>query len=740
MMDTGRPYLTNPFPARSLVRSTNGGAGHWRVARTGVQDQRFRTVVCSASSGQKVTPEIREVTQRTRSCRSSKMETRAECVLDTSFLMRTHHVKKPSDLCAADVNDQSLSTAQWEEFAQFTCLAYMNSSENMLHLEAFRTFPALRELDLSMNGIRRITIIPGEFPRLEVLDLSYNSLSPGDITQLGVLPRLRVLCLAGNMLTHLPPDLTTPPRKGAESRMFQSLEVLMLDDNLLSDPSVFVSLAGLQRLLLLNLDKNAICAVPYLSGAVSGPSIRKTEPGGDVEDGGHITLEAEMTEDEVERNKTAEDRVDYMVLRSTKDPDRTEVVFPSPRNPLTSHRTLKPLDITTHPSSLPGTPLSPTESASPPLPSLRTLSLADNKISHEEDVLPVALFPSLEELIINGNPLTTLRKGDPPLLGSFLQQRLGIKVICKKSPGLHKPHLIIPRKEKRKVRTHVPKIPKQPLMLESLLSPFLRLHHPESDVMESVMSSSPLPPIRSSSEGDVDTPLERSQKFTGSSEEEMSFSDPAVESVFMTQVYNIPDSPEEPLHISSPRTAPEERDTAANKKTESEEIPEKFRGYEELYHVTTDPAFLEPVGIQNNVRALEYALRHLLVYGDCKPSVRGVQKLHVPRERTLGKELFSPPRKSKKDVVVEVLNSMKERRHLVEVPLDSALQEGRSRKEHKEAKLLLKELQKKYKLFHEEAVKRASEVEAGLRETARELLQAQSKVGDVHRRATYGKS
>ncbi|CAJ0930254.1 unnamed protein product [Ranitomeya imitator] len=85
-----------------------------------------------------------------------------------------------------------------------------------------------------MNGIQRITVIPGEFPQLEVLDLSYNSLFPGDILQLGALPRLRVLCLSGNRLTHLPLDLSAPPTKDPEIRMFQSLEVFMLDDNLLS--------------------------------------------------------------------------------------------------------------------------------------------------------------------------------------------------------------------------------------------------------------------------------------------------------------------------------------------------------------------------------------------------------------------------------------------------------------------------------------------------------------------------
>ncbi|XP_073517168.1 X-ray radiation resistance-associated protein 1 [Phyllobates terribilis] len=725
-MDAASLYVSSHFPARSLRRMSNGGAGQWRAARS-----HFRTVVTSATSQQRTEPRTEEEPHRTRSCRSAKMEKRAEGELDAALLMKSHRVHTPSDLCAADVSDRGLRAAQWEEWGQFSCLTYVNASENILPLEAFRTFPALRELDLSMNGIHRITVIPGEFPQLEVLDLSYNRLSPGDILQLGVLPRLRVLCLTANRLTHLPPDLSAPNTKDPEIRMFPSLEVFMLDDNLLSHPSVFLSLAGLQRLRLLNLDKNALSSVPALTSVpvLSG-----------------AVLEGEVTVDELERSAAADDRVDYVVSHSRKDPDRTEVVFPSPRYPLTSHRALKPMDISFPTASLYGPLMSPAEFTSPPLPNLKTLSLADNKICHDEDVLPVALFPSLAEIIINGNPLTTLRKGDPPLLISFLQQRLGIKVICKKSLGFDKPHLIIPRKEKRKIRTHVPKIPKQPLVVESLLPSLFRLPPPESDVTQSVMSSAPLPPIRkSSSEKLMDAPQGQSQELaepTPTSEEGMSFSShPGVGSVFMTQVENVPDSSIEQLRPLSTSPAPEEQNTATDKETELKKIPERFRGYEELYDVQADPGFIQPVGIQSNVRALEYALRRLLVYREYRPRLHSVQKPYIPRENKLGKDPFlPPPQRCKQDVVVEVLSSMRERRHLLEAPLGSALLEGNSSAEHKEAKLLLSEVRRKYKSFHEQAVKRASEVEAGLRDTARQLLQAQGKVGDVHKRTTNGRS
>ncbi|XP_063807007.1 X-ray radiation resistance-associated protein 1 isoform X2 [Pseudophryne corroboree] len=608
--------------------------------------------------------------------------------------------------------------------------------------------------------------------RMEVLNLSYNSLAARDIAQLGVLPRLRVLYLSGNGLAHLPVDLSVSPWSDAGITMFPCLEILMLDDNKLSHPAVFGSLAGLKSLRVLNLDRNAISAVPYLHESPS----REAEPAGTVGGSSHGTQEVEGRGHAEDPSAMAEERLDYIILPNGKDTDRTEVIFRSTSSRLKYEPLPEPLDTTISFSFLPSFLLPSTEqlsdAASPPLPNLSSLSLADNKIMYEDDLLAVALFPSLEELVIYGNPLTTLRKGDPPLLWNFLQQRLGIKIIRKKSTRHHKPHLIIPVTEKRKVRTHVPKIPKQPLMLEPPLHPFLRLPFYESDVMESVMSSTPLPPIRTSSAGPCGAPMEQSPESVGSSEtseREMSFcSDPTVESVFMTQVDSL-----DPIHNSSPQTTSEEPDPASHGQGEiperfqgyeepdpasdgqgeiperfqgyeepdpasdgQGEIPERFRGYEELFDVKTDPDFIEPVGIQNNVRALEYALSHLLVYRDHKPRLDSIQKPHIPQRSKFGREICQiPQKKNRKEVLSEIVTDMRERRQLMEISLDSALQKEKSSKEHKEAKLLLKELHRKYKVFLAEAVHRAAELETSLRLSAQELLEAQSKLGHTQSKA-----
>ncbi|KAM9321144.1 X-ray radiation resistance-associated protein 1 [Gastrophryne carolinensis] len=729
-MEAGSGQMTNCFPARSLFRTSGGGAGHWSVSQKPAQEERFRALVCSASSEEKRRLEAGDPPYRSRSCPSQRAPRPPQHVLDSSFLIKTHHARSASDLCAVDVSDKNLTEARAEEFLHFTSVAYINAAENALALESFRTFLALRELELSMNRIRRIRIKQGDFPHLQVLDLSYNCLSPDDITQLGVLPRLRVLYLTGNELTRLPPDLTAPPCLDASAAMFPSLEILMLDDNKLSHPAVFGSLARLKSLRVLNLDNNGIWAVPYLHQSEGGSS-------GMAVQGSPIAGESLEVRGDGLSHGTEEERLDYMVLSSSKDPDRTEVIFPSISSALSRDPLTRPPETTSGSSNLPSVLLSSTEevlrSFLPPLPSLSTLSLAHNKITREEDLLAAALFPSLEELVIYGNPMSTRRRGDPRLLNSFLQQRLGVKITRKKMPEAAKPQLIIPIREERKVRTHVPKIPKQPLMIEPPPHPILGLPIRHSDITDHMTSSSPLPPIRSSAEKPTDAPLGRSQESLSSSEaseEELSLgSEPAAESFFMTQVEDLPSS----LQCGSPLPTPEEQD---GEKPESREIPERFQGYEELYRVEADPDFIEPVGIQSNVRALQQALKHLLLYQDYRPAPQSVLRPRAPVRSQPEKELRPIPWRSKKELLADALTSMRERRHLVEVPLEDALQDRASR-DHQEAKHLLKELHHKYQFFHAQAAKRAAELEADLRDTAKELLQAQGKMDDTHK-VIYG--
>lgn len=79
---------------------------------------------------------------------------------------------------------------------------------HILSTEAFQSLPAIKELQLSLNGIVNIDIMDKSFEFLSILDLSYNYLSETSITDLGRLPQLTELHLTGiafsyNVVTNL---------------------------------------------------------------------------------------------------------------------------------------------------------------------------------------------------------------------------------------------------------------------------------------------------------------------------------------------------------------------------------------------------------------------------------------------------------------------------------------------------------------------------------------------------------
>ncbi|XP_069496255.1 X-ray radiation resistance-associated protein 1 isoform X2 [Ambystoma mexicanum] len=628
-LDDGNTFVSNCFPARGLFRPSVEGAGHWLVSHKAVQEKRFRAMVCSNSLGRQECTgnQCKDGSparpQKTSVCPLRENEA-GQHVLHGLFLLKSHYVESPSDLCSVDVSDKHLTSAKEEDFEDFDCVAYINAAENLLTLGNFRTFPALRELDISMNGIRNLTVSHRDFPHLEILDLSYNNLSPDDVLALGSLPRLRVLHLTGNGLSHLPSDMAVSELLKTEVKRFPSLEILMLDDNKLSNPSIFASLANLKRLKQLHLEKNGICEIPYLHQMedaihASSPTwVRVSTFGGESSlslSSFHSVMKLNQPQsalDAPEEMHADGGKIDYVVSSHKEDPDRTEVVFTSLPNMPEDISLAKPASSERH-FSFPDdfraaaenslSRLSP--SFEPPLPELRYLNLADNKIAYEENLLAVALFPSLAELVIHGNPLTTLRSGDPPLLTNFLHDRLGINIIRKKSFEQGKPHIFIPVKAKRKVKTHIPKIPKKPLMLGAAPESFMLNLEFHSDMNEHAdsqkqlhspqISPDPLPPIRTShmeeSAVDGDVQEEATLSFERQREQwkaEHELEQENVDSVFMTQVEEMPDSPGEPV---------DEDDISEEAKETCTPIPDIFRGYEELYYVDPDPYFIEPVGV-----------------------------------------------------------------------------------------------------------------------------------------------
>ncbi|XP_032748921.1 X-ray radiation resistance-associated protein 1 isoform X3 [Rattus rattus] len=439
----------------------------------------------------------------------------------------------------------------------------------------------------------------------------------------------------------------------------------MLDDNKLSNPSCFASLAGLRRLKKLSLDQNKIFRIPYLQQV-------------QLRDGtGDWVTEGPNSQKELQPQmwifETPDEQPNYTVLPMKKDVDRTEVVF----------------------SSYPG--------------------FSTSEIAKEDAVLPAALFPSL---------------WIPPLLKSFLQDRLGIRLVRKK---LVKPkhHMLMPRKESRKVKTYIPKVSKHSLVPHHLSTitdnrPSSLLPEPELSTentsREALFTNEgpegppvthrafvPMPPICSDSTVHSDIVSHQSRTAGLMSPEHPSDDDAkSTESIFLTQVNELPSSTvhrdsleAEESHQRRPSTAPRETKRTRRKQMATS-LHNKYDGYEELLTVKPDPAFVEPKGIQKNAQALHRMLKQPLICRSSKPRLDTFQKPYIPKEKRAARIPIPPPRKTRAQLLDDILIRMRDPRNVTEAPLGAVLQRrGQQRlvnqKQYREAKRLLKEFRARYR-------------------------------------------
>ncbi|XP_029770371.1 X-ray radiation resistance-associated protein 1 isoform X2 [Suricata suricatta] len=698
-LDNGKPYLNNCFPAKNLLGMPEAGRGHWLVARKCNPKKKPKNVPEAPAEGQENQKKIPFEVRGKKGSLQQKQEDIPGHILDQAFLLKHHCVREPPDLCTINVSGLKLSKAKEKDFKHFHSVIYINASENLLPLEAFHTFPALKELELAFNGIKTIYVKYGDFKFLEFLDLSFNSLTAEAICNLGILPHLRVLLLTGNGLTSLPLNLAVTEQEPSVTSLtnkryilrFPALETLMLDDNKLSSPNCFASLAGLRRLKKLSLDQNKIFRIPYLQQA----QLREGSEDWVGGRGSSHKVPQSMLQPNLWMFEASDEQPNYTVLPMKKDVDRTEVVF----------------------SSYPGFATS-----------------EETKIAKEDAILPVALFPSLCELIFHNNPLVAHTRGVPPLLKSFLQERLGIHLIRRKIVKA-KHHILMPRKKSWKVKTQVPKVPKQPLILHHLCvpttkSPSKEIPESEAELTQelSTTRSSPLEPEKgkglslshqpfvplpsicsdSTVHGEEAT-SHQSNRPGHLSPEHLSDEDTkSIESIFLTQVSGLPssirqkdDSAMKEEEQRPPRTAPREVKRAW-RKLPTASLPSKYHGYEELLTAKPDPAFIEPKGIQKNTQALQYMLKHPLLCHSSKPRLDTPQKHYVPKEKRAQRIPLPPPRKTRAQLLDDILIRMRDPRSITEAPLGAVLRQRTeqrlvNQKQYLEAKRLLKEFQARYR-------------------------------------------
>ncbi|XP_045339970.1 X-ray radiation resistance-associated protein 1 isoform X4 [Leopardus geoffroyi] len=684
-LDNGKPYLNNCFPAKNLLRMPEEGRGHWLVARKCNLKKKPKNVLEAPAEGQESQKKVSFEVRGKKGSLHEKQEDVPGHILDQAFLLKHHCVRKPSDLC--NINVSGL------KFSKF-------------------------------------------------LDLSFNSLTAEAICDLGILPHLRVLLLTGNGLTSLPLNLAVTEQEASVTSLtnkryilrFPVLETLMLDDNKLSSPNCFASLAGLRRLKKLSLDQNRIFRIPYLQ------QVQLQDGSGDWARGrgSPQKVPQSMLQPKSWMFEASDEQPDYTVLPMKKDVDRTEVVFSSYPGFSTSEETkvcaLPPIFKILPVKSLKAR----NQTLAPPFPELRYLSLAYNKIAKEDAILPVALFPSLCELIFHNNPLVAHTRGVPPLLKTFLQEHLGIHLIRRKIVKA-KHHILMPQKDSRKVKTQVPKVPKQPLILHHLSVPTIKSpskEMPESEAaptkeLSTTRSSPlepempiegleglslshrpfvPLPPICSDSTVHSEETMSHQSNRPGHlSPEHLSDEDTkSTESIFLTQVSGLPssihqkdDSAVKEEEQRPPRTAPREVKRAW-RKLPSASLPSKYRGYEELLTAKPDPAFIEPKGIQKNTQALQYVLKHPLLFRSSKPRLDTLQKRYVPKEKRAQRIPIPPPRKTRAQLLDDILIRMRDPRNITEAPLGAVLRQRTeqrlvNQKQYLEAKRLLKEFRARYR-------------------------------------------
>ncbi|XP_047463264.1 X-ray radiation resistance-associated protein 1 [Mugil cephalus] len=406
--DDGQSFPTQCFPGGTLQHRREDGAGHWSVAYRETERKTCRTV-------------NRRIKETYKKCESREAHSLQGVTLDGRLLLQLHCVDKPSELCSVNISEQKLNSVKPEDLKKFDNVAYIDASINYLSLGSFSSFTSLRELNLSLNGICNMTFDAVDFPYLEILDLSYNRLSADAIVSVGQLPRLKVLHLTGNQLHHLPPDLCSPRhdttrlQAKVEDPQFKALEVLLLDDNRLSN-EVFNSLKDLKRLKHLNLEGNYISEVPslFLMGS-SKPVQIPTEGREEGEECAHIDSNPNTDE----------------ILRRIFQGDDWEEYF---------------------------------KGVNVPLPELQFLNLANNKIANEEALMAVALLPMLLEVDIHSNPLSTQRRGASSLLTYFLQEKLGITIKRKKGQKVVKLPLKVSTDPEWKLEGQLQKLSKKTLI------------------------------------------------------------------------------------------------------------------------------------------------------------------------------------------------------------------------------------------------------------------------------------
>ncbi|CDW73960.1 leucine rich repeat family protein [Stylonychia lemnae] len=175
-------------------------------------------------------------------------------LLDGFLILYSCRVKLPHESIKSKLASQKIVEVIEEDLCYFQNLNSIDLSDNRVRLEQLKNLKALSEVNLQYNMIQTIPALTQEdFPKLEYLNLSYNSITPSSIRSLFNLKKLKTLDLQGNSLVTLPDDMFE----------LSGVEELNLSSNLFSSSStiinpavLFKSLGMMPRLKRLNISRN----------------------------------------------------------------------------------------------------------------------------------------------------------------------------------------------------------------------------------------------------------------------------------------------------------------------------------------------------------------------------------------------------------------------------------------------------------------------------------------------------
>lgn len=663
------------FPARSLTKRISGDAstsGEWVTAYRAEQKRHLRAVLSSCLRDTRSSKERRKV-QRTLSDSNDDAP-----VLDMRFLLHHCCITNPKDLCVCHISGMDLKGHTPNDL----------SSLNHLPLDAFKAFPLLHDLELSLNGITDVHLSQKDFSRLQKLDLSYNSVSSLAMLALGELPLLKELHLTGNDIHTLPVEFSRPVQLENDNSVmkirYPALESLWLDDNKLCDQVTFATLAGLRKLKYLNMDNNEIYCIPQLkllgtspmkavANSSAGENQRKSKTEGNGNEDGceypQIASSCPTNQEQQGINN------DVTFLSATSNHLIREAVQSKGAHTPTNSALVVSGDAGER------------SAAMAPFPNLETLSIVHNLLLLDESLVACGEWPVLKELIIYGNPITRTSKGVSPLIQAKLVKEEGIKIVW------HKPHL-----KNRRFAGMVAKrfttissappctIPKQPILLEG---PPLALDR------------APTPPSYSSSSTSTSP-----QQDTATDQD--AYIDRKSPGVFMTQVQMSDDVPIDLPPLPALQVQPDpttssiadefemwKRDAA----TRHKDAPSRYKGFEVLLDTYEDASLPQIYDTKSCTQALRHALKHPLVL----PDYTGLSRPLTTGKYLLRNSSTKPTRLNKGSKVKQlkqILHDMHERGSVTDTSLALLLKEsnrGRNSSDVEEGKKLLEEMQFRYK-------------------------------------------